>query len=62
VPSSAWSAFLCSAALAKELARGLRSLLCREHVIFYRVHAERIEIIRVMHQRRDASAAFSKPD
>jgi toxin ParE1/3/4 len=45
----------------EELAQGLRSLLCREHVIFYRVHAERVEIIRVLHQRQDASAALRSP-
>ena len=35
------------------LAPGLRRLLWREYLIFYRVKADHIELVRVLHGRRD---------
>ena len=36
-----------------ELRRGYRSLLEGSHLIIYRYHLDRIEIIRVLHRRMD---------
>jgi toxin ParE1/3/4 len=44
-----------------ELTPGLRSVLVHPHVIFYRVADERVEIVRVLHQRRDLEAIFVRP-
>ena len=38
---------------------GLRSVLASPYVIFYRVRAEAIEIVRVLHGRRDLDAIFA---
>ena len=39
-----------------ELRRGLRSLAVRKYVIFYRVTATAVEILRILHGARDLSA------
>lgn len=44
--------------LRNDLVLGVRSILITPHVIFYRVSKEAIEIVRVLHQREDASATF----
>jgi len=41
---------------------GLRSILVHPYVIFYRVKEGTVEIVRVLHQRRNLPAIFSKPD
>jgi plasmid stabilization system protein ParE len=43
----------------EELAAGLRSALVHPHIIFYRVSEESVEIARVLHQRRDLTAALA---
>ena len=43
-----------------ELVPGLPSVLVHPHVIFYRVSNEAVEITRVLHQRRDLAAIFSR--
>lgn len=42
----------------EELADGLRSLPVGRYVIFYRVLAEGIEVVRVVHGARDLGAIF----
>ena len=43
----------------EELAMGLRSVLVHPHIIFYRVSERSIEIVRILHQRRDLAAIFA---
>ena len=43
-----------------ELLPGLRSVLAHPYAIFYRVRNDDVEIARVLHERRDFSAALSK--
>jgi toxin ParE1/3/4 len=38
-----------------ELVRGARSILVDPHIIFYRISAQAIEVLRVLHQREDIS-------
>lgn len=45
-----------------ELLPGLRSLLINPHVVFYRITPNSIEIVRVLHSRRDIGAIFSNPE
>lgn len=42
----------------EELAPGLRSFPVKQHVIFYRIIPEGIEIIRVLHSSRDIDQIF----
>jgi toxin ParE1/3/4 len=41
-----------------ELLAGVRSILVRPHVVFYRVSANAIEILRILHQREDIEIVF----
>jgi toxin ParE1/3/4 len=41
-------------AVRSELAAGLRSLPCGEHLIFYRSAPETIHIVRILHKAMDA--------
>ena len=43
-----------------ELFRGVRSIAVEAYVVFYRVEDSAIEIIRVLHGRRDVDAIFSR--
>jgi toxin ParE1/3/4 len=43
-----------------ELFRGVRSIAVEAYVVFYRVGNSAIEIIRVLHGRRDVDAIFSR--
>jgi toxin ParE1/3/4 len=43
-----------------ELLRGVRSIAAEACVVFYRVGNSAIEIIRVLHGRRDVDAIFSR--
>jgi toxin ParE1/3/4 len=43
-----------------ELFRGVRSIVVDPYVVFYRVGDSAIEIIRVLHGRRDVDAIFSR--
>jgi toxin ParE1/3/4 len=43
-----------------ELAPGLRSLAMERYVIFYQPVPEGVEIVRVLHGARDASAQFEQ--
>jgi toxin ParE1/3/4 len=44
-----------------DVAPGLRSVLSKPYVIFYHVAETRVEILRVLHGRRDFAAIFEKP-
>lgn len=46
----------------EELLPGLRSLLAHPHSVFYRVTDDSIEIVPVLHERRDFSAALKKDE
>jgi toxin ParE1/3/4 len=41
-----------------ELRPGLRSILVEAYLIFYRVGAGAVEVVGVLHERRDAGAMF----
>lgn len=43
-----------------EVRLGLRSILIRPHVAFYRVTSDRIEIVRVLHEARDIGPIFDE--
>src|SRR6202049_1922580 len=43
-----------------ELFRGVRSIAVEAYVVFYRVGNSAIEIIRVLHGRRDVDAIFAR--
>ena len=45
-----------------EVARGLRSVSLPPHVVFYRVTSSAIEVVRVLHGRRDVEAIFAEDD
>jgi plasmid stabilization system protein ParE len=41
---------------------GCRSLQVEQHVIYYhQPHPDEIEVLRILHQRQDASAAVTDP-
>jgi toxin ParE1/3/4 len=37
----------------EELARGLRSVVVEQYVVFYRVAPEAVQIVRILHGKRD---------
>jgi toxin ParE1/3/4 len=43
-----------------EVATGLRSVLSQPYVIFYRVQGDRVEVVRVLHERRNFPELFKK--
>jgi len=43
-----------------EVMPGLRSILVHPYVVFYRLSDETVEIVRVLHQRRNLAAVFPK--
>ena len=43
-----------------ELITGMRSVTVGPHIVFYRVSGHAIEIVRVLHQQADVSAAFPR--
>ena len=43
-----------------EVMPGLRSVTAHPYVVFYRVENDAVEIVRVLHQRRDIAAAFAR--
>src|SRR5437762_4812634 len=47
--------------LRPEFGEGVRSFTVETHVIYYR-HADDVLVARVLHGRRDQTAAWSKPD
>jgi toxin ParE1/3/4 len=42
-----------------ELVQGMRSIVVRPYLVFYRVGDATVEIIRVLHGRRDLDAIFT---
>jgi toxin ParE1/3/4 len=45
-----------------EILPGLRSVLVHPYTLFYRINDGLVEIVRVLHERRDLSRIFSKKD
>jgi toxin ParE1/3/4 len=45
-----------------EVMPGLRSVLVHPYTVFYRVIDGKVEIVRVLHERRDFAAVFRKAD
>src|SRR5262245_30503889 len=45
-----------------DFAHGLRTLRVGQHVIFYRVFAQSIRVIRILHVKMDPLIHFKKPD
>jgi toxin ParE1/3/4 len=45
--------------LREELRLGLRSIVARRHVVFYRAVADSIQIVRVIDSRRDLDEIFA---
>jgi toxin ParE1/3/4 len=45
--------------LATSFSPGMRSILAQPYVVFYRVAGRTVEIVRVLHGRRDIEAQFS---
>ena len=45
-----------------EILPGLRSVLVHPYTIFYRLNDGVVEIVRVLHERRDFTAVFSTKD
>ena len=43
-----------------ELLPGLRSVIVRPHVIFFRIKDSAVEVVRVLHRRRDFPALFGR--
>jgi toxin ParE1/3/4 len=43
-----------------ELRAGMRSLLSDPYVIFYRIHSDGAEIVRVLHGRQDLDEIFAE--
>ena len=43
-----------------ELVPGLRSVIVRPHVIFFRIKNGAVEVVRVLHGRRDFPALFGR--
>jgi toxin ParE1/3/4 len=43
-----------------ELLPGLRSVIVRPHVIFFRIRDSALEVVRVLHGRRDLPAIFGR--
>jgi toxin ParE1/3/4 len=41
---------------------GLRSILSSPYIVFYSVSDRGVEIVRVLHERRNLAAEFSKSD
>ena len=41
---------------------GVRGFVVGQHVIFYRLVRDRIEIVRILHGRQDISGNFTAPD
>ena len=44
-----------------ELLPGLRCVLAVPYVIFYRVRNDAVEVVRVLHGRRDIASIFAEP-
>ncbi len=45
-----------------EILPGIRSVLVHPYSIFYRIREDTVEIIRVLHERRDVLTALAKKE
>lgn len=46
----------------EELAPGLRSVIVEKYVLFYRVEADSIQVVRILHGRRDFPSIFREDE
>jgi toxin ParE1/3/4 len=44
----------------EDIEPGLRSILVRPHMVMYRTKGDTLEILRILHERQDASAMVAK--
>jgi toxin ParE1/3/4 len=44
-----------------ELSAGLRSVPVHQYIVFYRIHADVIEVARILHGRRDFASILANP-
>jgi toxin ParE1/3/4 len=42
-----------------ELAPGMRSVPVHQYIIFYRIHADAVEVVRILHGRRDIASILT---
>jgi toxin ParE1/3/4 len=45
-----------------EIVPGLRSVLVHPYTVFYRLNDGAVEIVRILHERRDIARVFSKKE
>jgi len=45
-----------------DLFKGARILVVEHHVVFYRVEPDRVRIVRVLHEKSDASRVFKRSE
>ena len=45
-----------------ELIPGLRSAVARPYTVFYRIKNNQVDIVRILHERRDFPAIFAKEE
>jgi len=45
-----------------ELLPGIRSVLAQPYVVFYRINENEVQIVRVIHERRNLAAELAKRD
>ena len=45
-----------------EIMPGLRSVLVHPYTVFYRFNDGTVEIVRILHERRDIARVFSKKE
>jgi toxin ParE1/3/4 len=41
---------------------GLRSAIARPYTVFYRIRDDDVDIVRILHERRDFPAIFAKEE
>lgn len=42
----------------EDLLPGIRSFPTKRHIVYYRLHIQILEVVRILHTRRDADAHF----
>jgi toxin ParE1/3/4 len=47
-----------SGPLRPEIGDTVRSLVCRNYLILYRIHRRQVEVVRIVHGARDLTALF----
>lgn len=55
-------AYPLSGAPRSRFAAGLRAVKASPYLVFYRINPKQIEVVRILHERRDYEAAFSEDE